>query len=58
MDRGGQRPYQIVGTVDLQRSTELPNMADASEPSLLAGAPVLCRAVREDDGRESLNTDQ
>lgn len=56
MGRGGQPPYQIVEAVDLQRSTALPNMADASEPSLLVDAPVLCRAVREDEEKESLNT--
>lgn len=54
VDRGGQQPYHTVATVDLrvQRSTELLKMADASEPSSLADAPVLCRAVRGDDGRE------
>lgn len=44
VDYVGQQPYQTVVSVDLrvQRATELPNMAGAGEPSLLADAPVLC----------------
>lgn len=52
--RGGQRPYRIALTVDsrVQRSNEPLKTAGAGEPSSLADAPVLCRAVGGDEGRE------
>lgn len=54
VDRVGQQqqPYHTVATGDsrAQRSTETLKMADAGEPSSLADAPVLCRAVRGDEG--------
>lgn len=54
----GQRSRQAAAAVDsrAQRSTELLKTADAGEPSWLADAPVLCRAVkrrwRKEGGRE------
>lgn len=56
--RSGQRSRQAAAAVDsrAQRSTELLKTADAGEPSWLADAPVLCRAVkrrqRKEGGRE------
>lgn len=56
----GQQPYETVATVDsrVRRSTELLKMADAGEPSSLAGAPVLCRAVRGDEGRDIIEMER
>lgn len=56
--RSGQRSRQAAAAVDsrAQRSTELLKTAGAGEPSWLADAPVLCRAVkrrwRKEGGRE------
>lgn len=52
--RVGQQPNQTGAAAGsrVQRSPELLKMADAGEPSSLADAPVLCRAVRGDEGRE------
>lgn len=53
VDYVGQQLYQAAVSVDLRvrRATELPNMADAGEPSLLVDAPVLSWAVRGDEVR-------
>lgn len=53
VDCVGQQPYQTVATADprSKRAAEPLKMAGAGEPSSLADAPVLCRAVRGDEGR-------
>lgn len=57
--RVGQQPRQTVAAADsrVQRATELLKMADAGEPSSLADAAVLCRAVRGEEGRERKSVD-
>ena len=59
---GQQQPYHnaATGASRVQRSTGTLKMADAGEPSSLADAPVLYRAVRGEirvDARKSLNTE-
>lgn len=59
----GQQLYQTVirlmmvtAETRVKRMTELLKMADAGEPSSLADVPVLCKAVRGDEGKEMLQT--
>lgn len=54
VDRRGQQPCQTAATADswVQRAAGLLKMAGAGEPSSLADAPVLCGAVRGEEGRE------